>query len=89
MCLRHSVKLSMNGYKDLILWQKAMDLVDEVYLLLRYLPPEERYALSNQMRRAVISIPSNIAEGYERNSQSIRYDAFGYVATDHHAFCDL
>ena len=55
-------------YKELIVWQKAMDLVVEVYQLVKLLPREEMYALSDQMRRAVISIPSNIAEGQARNS---------------------
>lgn len=58
----------MNGYKDLIVWQKSMDLVDEIYRLVKFLPKEETYALSDQMRRAAVSIPSNIAEGYERHS---------------------
>ena len=58
----------INGYRDLIVWQKSMDLVDEIYKIIKLLPPEERFALSDQMRRAVISIPSNIAEGYERKS---------------------
>lgn len=56
-------------YKDLILWQKSMELVKEVYLLIQKLPQEENYALSSQMRRAVVSIPSNIAEGSGRKSQ--------------------
>ena len=60
----------MNSYRDLIVWQKAMDLVDEVYWLLKLLPREETFALVDQMRRAAISIPSNIAEGYDRNSTS-------------------
>lgn len=59
----------INGYKDLIVWQKSMDLVDEVYKIIRILPTEERFALSDQMRRSAISIPSNIAEGYERKSK--------------------
>ena len=46
-----------------------MDLVDEIYKLVRLLPKEEIFALSDQMRRAVVSIPSNIAEGYERKSK--------------------
>ena len=58
----------MNGYKDLIVWQKSMDLVDEIYKLVKFLPKEETYALSDQMKRAAVSIPSNIAEGYERHS---------------------
>lgn len=55
-------------YRNLIVWQKAMDLVLEVYGLVKLLPKEETYALSDQMRRAVVSIPSNIAEGNGRSS---------------------
>ena len=58
----------MQSYKDFIVWQKAMDLTVEVYRLVKLLPREETYALSDQMRRAVVSIPSNIAEGQGRNS---------------------
>lgn len=57
-------------YKDLIVWQKSMELVKEVYFLVKKLPKEETYSLSDQMRRAVISIPSNIAEGNGRKSQT-------------------
>ena len=56
-----------NGYRDLNVWQKSMDLVTEVYKLVKLLPKEETYALSDQMRRAAVSIPSNIAEGQARN----------------------
>ena len=55
-------------YEDLIVWQKAMDLVAEVYAIAKLLPSEEIYALSSQMKRASVSIPSNIAEGQERNT---------------------
>lgn len=58
----------MQNYKDLIVWQKSMDLTVEIYKLVKLLPKTETYALSDQMRRAVISIASNIAEGYGRNS---------------------
>ena len=58
----------MDSYQDLIVWQKSMQLVKEVYILVKTLPKEEQFALSDQMRRAVVSIPSNIAEGYGRNS---------------------
>ena len=51
-----------------MVWQKAMQLVKMVYLLVRELPKDETFALSSQMRRAAVSIPSNIAEGQERNS---------------------
>lgn len=58
----------IKDFKDLIVWQKSMELVTEVYLLVKKLPKEELFALSNQIRRAAISIPSNIAEGQGRNS---------------------
>lgn len=57
---------SMNAYKDLIVWQKAMLIVEEVYWLSSSFPKSELFALSSQMRRAAVSIPSNIAEGYRR-----------------------
>ena len=60
----------MAHYKELTVWQKSMELVVEVYRLVRKLPKEELYALSDQMRRAVVSIPSNIAEGQQRNSKN-------------------
>jgi four helix bundle protein len=56
------------SYKDLIVWQRAMDLVVEVYSLTKLLPREELYGLTNQLRRAAVSIPSNIAEGNSRNT---------------------
>lgn len=55
-------------FKELIVWQKSMDLVVEIYQIIRALPYEERFALADQMRRAAISIPSNIAEGNSRQS---------------------
>jgi four helix bundle protein len=57
-------------HKRLIAWQKAMDLVPQVYRATANFPPEERYALTNQMRRAAVSIPSNIAEGAARRSKA-------------------
>ena len=53
-------------YKDLIIWQKAMEVAKNVYVLVKKLPKDETYALSYQMRRAAVSIPSNIAEGQGR-----------------------
>lgn len=58
----------IESYKDLIVWQKAMDLAEEVYRLARKFPREERYALTDQIHRAVVSIPSNIAEGKNRHA---------------------
>lgn len=60
--------MNKHGFKDLIVWQKAMALAKEIYTLVKNLPKEEMYALSNQMRRAAVSIPSNIAEGQGRTS---------------------
>jgi four helix bundle protein len=55
------------GYKDLIVWQKAMRLVRDIYLLTRSFPSDERFGLVSQMRRAAVSISSNIAEGQARH----------------------
>ncbi|MBR4804603.1 MAG: four helix bundle protein [Bacteroidales bacterium] len=68
-----------NSYKDLLVWQKAMEITKEVYLLVKVLPKEETFALSDQIRRAAVSIPSNIAEGQERNSHS-EFVRFLYIA---------
>ena len=57
-------------FKDLIVWQKAMELVKAVYALSKAFPADERYALTDQLRRAVVSIPSNIAEGSGRASNA-------------------
>lgn len=56
----------MRNFKELIVWQKSVDLVAEVYTITRGFPEEEKYALVNQMRRAAVSIPSNISEGHMR-----------------------
>ncbi len=58
----------MSSYKELIVWQKSIQLVTDIYKLTKTFPKEEVYALSSQMQRAVVSIPSNIAEGNDRNS---------------------
>lgn len=58
----------LQSYKDFTVWQKSMDLAVEIYRLVKILPKSETYALSDQMRRAAVSIPSNIAEGQGRNS---------------------
>ena len=57
-------------FKDLIVWQKSMGLVKAVYALTKAFPADERYALTDQLRRAVVSIPSNIAEGSGRVSNA-------------------
>src|SRR6266576_2078989 len=57
----------IRGYRDLIVWQDSMDLVVTVYRITATFPKEERYSLVNQLRRAAVSVPSNIAEGHGRS----------------------
>lgn len=59
---------NIKSYKDLLIWQKGIDIVTDLYQLVKNFPKEELYALSSQLKRAAVSIPSNIAEGYGRNS---------------------
>jgi four helix bundle protein len=56
----------MFGFEKLEVWQKAIDFADTVYLVTRHFPADERFGLTNQMRRAAVSISSNIAEGSAR-----------------------
>lgn len=56
------------SYRDLLVWQKGMELAAEVYRLSREWPKEELFGLTSQARRAAVSIPANIAEGYGRQS---------------------
>lgn len=58
----------MSSYKELLVWQKSIQLVTDIYKLTKIFPKEEAYSLVSQMHRAAISIPSNIAEGHDRNS---------------------
>ncbi|GMN06972.1 four helix bundle protein [Croceitalea sp. MTPC5] len=59
----------MYNYRDLIVWQKSMNLVELVYKITTRFPSEEKYGLTSQIRRSAVSIPSNIAEGTGRNSK--------------------
>ncbi|TAL19433.1 four helix bundle protein [Patescibacteria group bacterium] len=70
----------MSSYKDLIVWQKAMQLVKKVYSLTQLLPREELYGLASQMKRAAVSVPCNIAEGFRRNhrQEQIQFFAVSY-----------
>ena len=60
--------MAAKNYSDLIAWQKAMDLVELIYKATAQFPKEEAYGLTNQLRRAAVSVPSNIAEGQGRGS---------------------
>lgn len=61
--------MKTSNFKDLKVWQKAFDMSIEIYNATRFFPDEEKYGLSSQMRRAAVSIPSNIAEGHGRSSK--------------------
>ena len=69
----------MASYKELTVWQTAMDLVTEIYNIAKLLPKEETYGLSSQMRRAAVSVPSNIAEGQARDTAK-DFVRFLYIA---------
>jgi len=60
--------MRVKDYRDLIVWQKAMDLVEQIYKLTRLFPREEQYGLTVQVRKAAVSVPSNIAEGQGRRT---------------------
>ncbi|MFL9834523.1 four helix bundle protein [Chryseobacterium terrae] len=59
----------MGNYKELIVWQKSVDLVTDIYSCTKNFPKEELYSLTSQIHRSSISVPSNIAEGHSRRSQ--------------------
>jgi len=59
----------MQGHRDLVAWQKAMKLVKDIYRATREFPKEETYGPTNQLRRAAVSVPSNLAEGHGRFSR--------------------
>jgi len=63
-----SRKNGVQSHRDLLVWQKSMALAKEIYKITAKFPPEEKFGLISQMRRAVISVPSNIAEGQARNT---------------------
>jgi four helix bundle protein len=69
----------LSSYRDLLVWQKAMQLVIETYRFTERFPREEAYGLRSQVRRASVSVPSNIAEGYGRATRK-EYVQFLYVA---------
>jgi four helix bundle protein len=59
----------IRSYKDLLVWQKAMELAERVFVVTKQLPADERLGLISQLRRASVSVPSNIAEGYGRGTR--------------------
>ena len=72
-------RVRIQSYKDLEIWQEGIHLVKTVYLLTKAFPREELYGLTSQMRRAAVSVPTNIAEGYARHHRN-EYRQFLYIA---------
>jgi four helix bundle protein len=66
-------------FRDLEIWKRSVSLVENVYAVTRGFPPEEKYALTSQLRRSAVSIPSNISEGFARFHNK-EYRQFLYVA---------
>ncbi len=83
---RAKAKADFASFRDLVAWQKAMDVVYQVYGFTAQLPEEERFVLAVQMRRAAISVPSNIAEGWAGTPPAITFDSFISLAAQHTNF---
>jgi four helix bundle protein len=79
-------KKPLRSYRDLIVWQKGMDLVVDVYRLSMKLPRSERFGLIQQMRDAVNSVPQNIAEGYGRRH---RGEYVHFLGIAYGSLCEL
>ena len=78
--------MKVKNYQDLIAWQKAMDLVEDVYKASKAFPKEEIYALTSQIRRAAVSVPSNIAEGQGRRTTS---DFLRHLSIAYGSLCEV
>ena len=76
----------ISGYKDLLVWQKGIALVRSIYEITRTFPGDERFGLPAQMRRAAVSIPSNIAEGQARHTTR---EFIHFVSTSEGSFAEL
>ncbi len=76
----------IRSFRDLVVWQKAMELCQGVYGISQRFPPDERFGLTSQVRRAAVSVPSNIAEGYGRKRKQ-DYLRFLHIALG--SLCEL
>jgi four helix bundle protein len=88
--------MSIQSYRDLEVWQKSRMLVTQLYQLTKTFPKEENYGLTSQLRRAAVSVPSNIAEGKSRRATKdymrfldIAYGSVAEVETQLFIACDL
>ena len=64
--------MSIERFQDLVVWQRSIELVEEVYEITKHLPSDEKFGLISQIRRVAVSIPSNIAEGQRRGTKDFR-----------------
>jgi four helix bundle protein len=78
--------MKVKNFRELIAWQKALDLVEETYKASKSFPKDELYGLTSQIRRAVVSIPSNIAEGQGRDTtREFRH----YLSISYGSLCEV
>ena len=78
--------MAVRNYTELVAWQKAMDLVEDVYLLSASFPREELYGLTGQLRRAAVSVPTNIAEGQGRRNTG---EFIQFLGVAHGSLCEI
>jgi four helix bundle protein len=78
--------MTITSYRDLEAWRLGMDLAEAVYELTRTFPREELFGLTSQLRRAVVSIPSNVAEGHRHKGTA--YRRYAVIALGSHAECE-
>jgi four helix bundle protein len=78
--------VALRTYRELEVWQRAMDMVDAIYLITEHYPAAERYGLVSQIRRAAVSVPSNIAEGYGRRH---RGDYVRFLSIAKGSLCEI
>jgi four helix bundle protein len=77
--MNNSMANKVQSYRDLVIWQKAMELVTEIYRTTQNFPKEELFGLTSQVRRAAVSIPSNIAEGHAKLSRKEYQHSLGHA----------
>ncbi|HEX3150288.1 MAG TPA: four helix bundle protein [Gemmataceae bacterium] len=78
--------MPLQSYRELNVWQRAMDLVESVYQIGNRLPKTERFGLTSQMQRAAVSVPANIAEGYGR---AHRGDYLRFLSIARGSLCEV
>jgi four helix bundle protein len=71
--------VGVKDFRDLNIWNRGISLVEQIYRITRAFPQEEQYCLTSQLRRASVSVPSNIAEGFARHSNK-EYKQFLYIS---------